>query len=383
MKGITCTPSTVFIEPSSVWRILRTKNDQIRPKSKSPYGKSNITEVLSTPTVTDENLKIRTPSIQRNYASLWEEAGQVRSISCISALYLNLHLKHVPIEIGKRIIQKARCTYGSQLELELKNSLKLFVGRQSIRDASRRLLNVGKLSDGRDLVLTGKCDAIIYTDGRDKDSFIPVEIKSRTRVETFRQVIQSRASIFETINDTNTDIASNTSPSDGTSELTDRSVGNGDAMQILCYMAMYEVERAIYVQCARVSKNDPILPVMCDMAWDKDQFIKLKSALKQKVECILGIIPESSASGKLDRTQRSRKHTGRYEHSASIKSKSVRRTRLMSRCIQLVASAGIRKKRCHQGLHRARTRSQTKAIKRAISIGTLQHSEHLGLHNLL
>ena len=337
MKGITFTKDAVYVEPSSVGHILKVySSSQSSSRAGHSFSKRNATDALADKT---------------QYANLFSQAGSARSISCISALYLNLHLHKVPRSIGDSILQCARCAYGRHMEESLRLSMHMFLGSQGIKNPSKRTLTIGTLCDGRDVILTGRCDAVISSrDASGNSCNVPVEIKSRTRVERFGSLLKG-GSVAMALKQSSVGEMSSTSVLS--------SVGKGDALQILCYMAMYESKRALYIQCARVGIDDPIMPLMCEMVWDSVAFSRMKSGIIQRIEELFSI-PRVSKSKKLgDRAQ-----------NVSPATRPARRTRLMVRCAKLISKSSI---------HKRRTRSQTKAIQKAIRISTPRVWAHLQL----
>lgn len=225
--------------------------------------------------------------------SLQAQARNAKSISCISALSLTMDTLGVQASLSRRLVRMARCAYGLKLEMDLRTTLRSFLGRDGLQEPTHRVKELGVLPDGRKVLITGRCDALVNpgTGSNGRSAVIPVEIKSRTRVQRIGNIIRHghAARAFES---EWSFAAAGSARQEGTRSL---SSGTGDATQSLLYMWLYGATRLLYVQCARIGASDPLVPIISEIEWNDAGFQAVRDAILRSLSRHEPTVRSSSA----------------------------------------------------------------------------------------
>lgn len=393
------TNHSIFVEPSKAFKLISSRNRrgpphvQNAPKSTHSSTFPPLADSDAPAYPKDGGVDI---SLIRN---LEEQARRSKSISCISALCLTMDTLGVQASLSRRLVRMARCAYGINLELDLRNTLRSFLGSRGIQEPTRRVRELGVLRDGRKVVVTGRCDALVRSfarGGPEAEYVVPVEIKSRTRVERLGGILRT-GQILDAFKD---EWSRN-----GDGSVSERKRGDehaasgpGDATQSLLYMWLYGARRLLYIQCARIGQSDPIVPLIAEIPWDADAFDTLRSAILSSLEKPLKAAapsvrnaPRSSdniAQNPTNGSQEGRvkvpqKRDQDTQNSPVVSSTRVYHTRLLKKCGNILLRAGIATATNHRMNNKrkvsdmmssdiaklsVRTRKQRRAILRAAKL---------------
>ena len=257
---------TIFVEPSKVHRLISsTINQSFGERQSSHFAQDPISP---------------SPVDASTIRDLEQQARQSKSISCISALCLTMETLGVQASISRRLLRMARCAYGLNLEVELRTTMRSILGRDGLQEPTRRIKQLGVLPDGRRVMLTGRCDALINS-STEESGVIPVEMKSRTRVDRMENILRA-GHISQSFQDEWSSNQSSAS-SHARNMRTSGSSGSGDATQSLLYMWLYDSDRLLYAQCARVGPTDPLVPLIAEISWDAEAFEATRSAVLNRL----------------------------------------------------------------------------------------------------
>lgn len=374
--------NSIFVEPSKAFRIIYAARRQTSPGARPP-GTEPIARAAG---VLNVNL-IR---------DLEEQARQSKSIACISALCLTMETLGVQASLSKRLVRMARCSYGIKLELDLRGTLRSFLGPRGIQEPTRRVRELGTLRDGRKVFVTGRCDALVRASplsgiGGDTESAVPVEIKSRTRVDRLGGVLRT-GEILRSFRSEWSEYGDGWGSEEKEAGGRSASSGAGDATQSLLYMWLYRSQRLLYVQCARIGQNDPIVPIIAEIPWDAGAFERLRSEIIRNLEPAREPAAPEDRARPIRATKELSRTTGAPESQCAQKgaearkrapkrgsapsTKRVYRTRLLDKCGSILVGAGLatrlNRKRSIADIasstvfkSRARTRRQRRAVLRA------------------
>lgn len=345
------TSGIIYVEPSKAFRLVRNQPQSLEAANPNDTLPSHMNRAPP------GNHAVDRQTLQR----LKRQAQFCKSISCITALHLTMETMCIQPNISKMILRMARCAYGLNLETDLRIALRSFLGKQGLRDPTRRAKLLGILPNGKKVVISGRCDALVTNDG---GGVTPVEIKSRTRTDRFKSILKNGCMMdaFQ-------------SEWEGDDGQRHTSAGLGDATQSLLYMWLYGSKRLLYVQCARMGVNDPLVPLIAEISWSEKAFQKLKTSIMNRLRPIISspassdpppssvVVNDDTGTPPLTLHKKTTRGNKRKRYGGGggggEQKRKVYKTRLFSKCGALLTKAGI------QNTTKIRTRRQNAALDHA------------------